>query len=49
MKLNEIYKNLDKFLEKNNIEAIEKAIQKTVKDNINYYYNKPYAQKFIQK
>ena len=48
MKLHQIYKNLDKISKKNNIETIEKSIQKTVKDQISYYYNKSYAKGFIQ-
>lgn len=48
MKLHQIYKNLDKISKKNNIDTIEKSIQKTVKDQISYYYNKSYAKGFIQ-
>ena len=48
MKLHQIYKNLDKISKKNNIDTIEKSIQKTVKDQISYYYNKSSAKGFIQ-
>lgn len=49
MKLQDIHKNLNNISQRNNIEDIEKAIQKNVKNNINYYYNKDYAKIFIKK
>ena len=48
MKLQDIFINLNNISQKNNLDNIEKAIHKNVRDNISYYYNKDYAKKFIQ-
>lgn len=48
MKLNEIIKNIDKITLNGNQKCIKQAIQKTIKDNIPYYYNKEYTGYFIK-
>lgn len=48
MKLNEISKNIDKISLNGNQKCIKRAIQKTIKENIPYYYNKEYAKFFMK-
>lgn len=52
MKLKDISKNIHRFNSNRAIDIFEKnielSIKKTVKDNIQYYYFKEYAKKFIK-